>query len=131
MSGKYTEWLTEEKLKLLQEWGKNGLTNSQIAKNMGVSERTLYGWLKRYEVLSDNLNNGKAIADREIENSLYKRALGYEIQEEKITIEELNGVVKKKKQIIKKHVPGNVTAQIFWLKNRKSKEWRNNEESIE
>lgn len=131
MSGKYTEWLTEEKLKLLQEWGKNGLTNSQIAKNMGVSERTLYGWLKRYEVLSDNLNNGKALADREIENSLYKRALGYEIQEEKITIEELNGVVKKKKQIIKKHVPGNVTAQIFWLKNRKSKEWRNNEESIE
>ena len=131
MSGKYTEWLTEEKLKLLQEWGKNGLTNSQIAKNMGVSERTLYGWLKRYKVLSDNLNNGKALADREIENSLYKRALGYEIQEEKITIEELNGVVKKKKQIIKKHVPGNVTAQIFWLKNRKSKEWRNNEESIE
>lgn len=131
MSGKYTEWLTEEKLKLLQEWGKNGLTNSQIAKNMGVSERTLYGWLKRYEALSDNLNNGKALADREIENSLYKRALGYEIQEEKITIEELNGVVKKKKQIIKKHVPGNVTAQIFWLKNRKSKEWRNNEESIE
>ena len=131
MSGKYTEWLTEEKLKLLQEWGKNGLTNSQIAKNMGVSERTLYGWLKRYKVLSDNLNSGKALADREIENSLYKRALGYEIQEEKITIEELNGVVKKKKQIIKKHVPGNVTAQIFWLKNRKSKEWRNNEESIE
>ena len=68
MSGKYTEWLTEEKLKLLQEWGKNGLTNSQIAKNMGVSERTLYGWLKRYKVLSDNLNNGKAFADREIEN---------------------------------------------------------------
>lgn len=131
MSGKYTEWLTEEKLKLLQEWGKNGLTNSQIAKNMGVSERTLYGWLKRYKVLSDNLNSGKALADREIENSLYKRALGYEIQEENITIEELNGVVKKKKQIIKKHVPGNVTAQIFWLKNRKSKEWRNNEESIE
>lgn len=131
MSGKYAEWLTEEKLKLLQEWGKNGLTNSQIAKNMGVSERTLYSWLKRYEVLSNNLNNGKALADREIENSLYKRALGYEIQEEKITIEELNGVVKKKKQIIKKHVPGNVTAQIFWLKNRKSKEWRNNEESIE
>ena len=131
MSGKYTEWLTEEKLKLLQEWGKNGLTNSQIAKNMGVSERTLYGWLKRYEVLSENLNNGKALADREIENSLYKRALGYEIQEEKITIEELNGVVKKKKQIIKKHVPGNVTAQIFWLKNRKSKEWRNNEGFIE
>lgn len=127
MSGKYEKWLEEENLKRLTEWGKKGLTNRQIANNMGINERTLYGWLNRYKELSDSLRAGKELADKEIENSLYKRALGYEVQEEKIYIEEIKGVIKKRKEITKKHIPGNVTAQIFWLKNRDRKSWRNKE----
>ena len=122
---KYEEWLKEENLNLLIEWGKKGLTNSQIAKNIGISERTFYKWLEKYKEINDSLKKGKEIADKEIENALYKRALGYEFQEEKVYIEEVKGVVKKRKEIIKRHTPGNVTAQIFWLKNRNRETWNN------
>ena len=123
MSGKYKEWLTDSNLKRLQEWGKKGLTNSLIAYNIGISERTLYTWINEHKEISVNLQLGKDLADKEIENALYKRALGYEINEEKTYIEENNGKIKKRKEITTKHIPGNVTAQICWLRNRKRKEW--------
>ena len=51
---KYEEWLKEENLNLLIEWGKKGLTNSQIAKNIGISERTFYKWLEKYKEINDS-----------------------------------------------------------------------------
>ena len=48
---------------------------------------------------------------------MLKRALGYEYEEE--TYE--NGILTKK---VKKQVAPDTTAQIFWLKNRQVKKWR-------
>ena len=70
------------------------LTDDDVAKKLGINRKTLYEWRKK----SDKLNNarmlGKEVTDQQVENALYKSALS-----------------------------GNVTAMIFWLKNRKPKMW--------
>ncbi|MBS4872259.1 MAG: transposase [Peptoniphilus sp. oral taxon 375] len=129
--GKYKEWLEEEKLSLITGWARSGLTDEQVAKNMGIAYSTLREWKKKYPAISASLKKGKEVVDFEVENALYKRAIGYEYEEEKTYIQEVDGKVTKKKEIIKRHVPGDTTAQIFWLKNRKPKEWRNNPENQE
>jgi len=127
--GKYQEWLTQENLTLLEGWARDGLTDEQIAHNMGIKRQTLYDWKKKYPDISDALKRGKEVVDREVENALLKRALGYEYEEVKTYIEESDGKKKKRVEKTVKHVPGDVTAQIFWLKNRKPEVWRDKKET--
>jgi small terminase subunit len=91
----YTDWEVDEKILLLQGWARNGLTNEQIASNMDIVVSTLWEWRKKSPKISNALKIGKDEADIQVENALYKAAL-----------------------------EGNTTAMIFWLKNRRSKEWR-------
>lgn len=91
----YKDWEAEEKILLLQGWARNGLTNEQIASNMDIVVSTLWEWRKKSPKISNALKIGKDEADIQVENALYKAAL-----------------------------EGNTTAMIFWLKNRRSKEWR-------
>ena len=114
---KINDWLENDKLILLEGWARGGLTDEQIAKNMGIAPSTLYEWKKKSKEFSESLKKGKEVVDFEVENALLKRALGYEYEEE--TYE--NGILTKK---VKKHVPPDTTAQIFWLKNRQVKKWR-------
>lgn len=119
--GKYEYWLTPEGLIKLEGWARDGLTDEQIASNIGVHRDTLNEWRKKYSVISDTLKRGKEVVDYEVENALLKRALGYTVKEEKLTKD--GGVVE-----LEKEVPGDVTAQIFWLKNRKPDAWRDKPE---
>ena len=119
--GKYEEWLHPEKLVLLEGWARNGLTDEQIAHNIGIRTSTLYEWKKKYVEFAETLKKSKEVADLEVENALFKKAVGYTITEKKVTESDKDG---KKVETITKHIPGDVTAQIFWLKNRKSNEWR-------
>lgn len=119
--GKYEYWLTPEGLLVLEGWARDGLTDKQIAQNIGISESTLYEWKKKYVEISEALKKGKEIVDRQVENALLKRALGYEYTETRTKEEE--GVVTEVTTTTKQVAP-DVTAQIFWLKNRKAKEWR-------
>lgn len=121
---KFKEWLEEEKLTLINGWAKKGLTEEQISKNMGISYSTLREWKKKYPTIEAALKKGKEVVDYEIESALFKRAMGYEYEEEKTYIQEVDGKVTKRKEIYKRHMPGDTTAQIFWLKNRKPEEWR-------
>lgn len=91
----YQDWEAEEKILLLQGWARNGLTNEQIASNMSIGITTLWEWRKKSPKIANALKIGKDEADIQVENALYKAAL-----------------------------EGNTTAMIFWLKNRRSKEWR-------
>ena len=92
---KIDEWLEQDKLILLEGWARDGLTEEQIANNMGIDRTTLYRWKKENCNINNTLKKGKEVVDFEVENALLKNAL-----------------------------EGNVTAQIFWLKNRKKNEWR-------
>ena len=93
--GKLSDWLTDDNLILLEGWARSGLTNEQIAHNIGINVKTLYDWKKKESKVSNALKRSKEIVDFEVENALLKNAMN-----------------------------GNVTAQIFWLKNRKKLEWR-------
>ena len=121
--GKYEQWLTKEGLLLLSGWARDGLTDEQIASNMGISRSTLNEWKNKFSDISDTLKINKEIADYEVENALRKRALGYSYEE---VAEKYEGgyCVEKKRTV--KHVPADTTAQIFWLKNRQPDKWRSN-----
>lgn len=81
--GKYLDWLTPEGLLKLEGWARDGLTNEQIAHNMGISYSTLKVWQNKYLAISATLKRGKEIVDLQVENALLKRALGYEYKEKK------------------------------------------------
>lgn len=75
---KYEHWLSEEGLLSIGGWARDGLTDEQIAHNIGVSRSTLNDWKKKYPDISDTLKRGKEVVDRQVENALLKKALGYE-----------------------------------------------------
>jgi len=79
--GKYQEWLTDDGLLLLEAWARNGLTDEQIAHNIGIKRPTLYDWKNKYSDISDALKRGKEVVDIEVENALHKSAVGYEYTE--------------------------------------------------
>ena len=119
------------KLKTIEGWARNGLTLDQIAHNLGISFNTLDKYRKEYPDAFEALKRSRDEADIEVENALYKRALGYrydEITQEPFldprTGEENMKVTKR----VTKEVQPDVTAQIFWLKNRKPAEWRDKQE---
>lgn len=128
--GKYHEWLTDDSLTKIEAWARDGLTEEQIANNMGIAYSTLKEWKNKFSAIMSALKRGKEVVDIEVENSLLKRALGTEITEEKTYIQEVDGVQTKRKEIIKKQISPDTTAIIFWLKNRKPIEWRDRRHQI-
>ena len=119
--GKYQEWLEPDGLLLLEGWARDGLTDEQIAGNIGITATTLYEWKNRFPEISEALKRGKEVVDLQVENALLKRALGYEYMEERVEISDKDG-----RKVIQttKTVPPDTTAQIFWLKNRRPDKWR-------
>ncbi len=115
--GKYQKWLEPESLILLEGWARDGLTDEQIAHNMGITVKTLWVWKNKYGKLCNALKKGKEVVDTIVENALLKRALGYRYDE--VTIED--GIETKR---VTKEVQPDTTAQIFWLKNRRPDKWR-------
>ena len=106
---------------MIEGWARDGLTDEQIAKNIGISRSTLNEWKKKYSDISDTLKQGKEVIDRQVENALLKRAIGYEYEE---VSEKFEGGVLTERKVTKKQVVPDTTAQIFWLKNRKPSMWR-------
>lgn len=119
--GKYADWLTPEGLLKIEGWARDGLTDEQISQNMGIGTTTLYRWKDEFEEIRETLKRGKEVVDRQVENALLKRALGYEYEEVKEKFED--GVITER-TVTKKEVVPDTTAQIFWLKNRKPDKWR-------
>ena len=112
----------------IEAWKRDGLTDEQIFKNLGISRDTFYKYKEKYTDFSDALKKGKEVADIEIENALFKRAIGYKYKEVIKEVKEIDG---KKSTYVKeviKEIPGDVAAQIFWLKNRKSSKWKDKQD---
>lgn len=127
MKSKADEWLTPDNLILLEGWCRDGLTDAQIAHNIGIRRETLIQWKKRYPIIANTLKKTKDVVDKEVEGKLYQRAMGYDYEEvtEELRFDRELGdykmVVTKR---IKKHMPPDTAAMIFWLKNRKSDTWK-------
>lgn len=93
--GKYQKWLEPDSLTLLRGWARDGLTDEQIAEKMGIGYSTLQTWKSKYQDIQDSLKKGKDVIDDEVEEKLLELVLS-----------------------------GNITAIIFWLKNRRPDKWR-------
>ncbi len=111
----------KNKLTLVEGWARDGLTDVQIAENLGIGKTTFYKMQKEHSELSELLKKGKEDIDYQVENALLKKALGYTktLKKEKVTKD--GNVVKIKEEM---YVAPDTTAQIFWLKNRKPKQWK-------
>lgn len=138
--GKYQKWLEPENLILLEGWARDGLTDKQIAKNIGISEQTLNVWKKTYPSFFESLKKGKEIVDIEVENALLQKALGIkETVKKPIKVKEVT--YKDGKRVSEKehieyadaqvYIPPDTTAQIFWLKNRCPDKWRDKQKPSE
>lgn len=130
-----SKWDTnvKDKLVLVEGWARNGLTEQQIAKNLGVAYSTFRDYKTKYPALSAVLKKGREVIDFEVEGALIKRALGYTYVEEtkEIIEDEFTGSAELKVvKSVTKHVAPDVTAQIFWLKNRKPEEWKNDPHKV-
>lgn len=99
------DWESKDGLILLHAWARNGKNLQHIARKIGINEATLWKWRKQSPSINNALNDSREMADNMVEDALYKSALGYT---------DANG----------KEYPPNVNACIYWLKNRRSKEWR-------
>ena len=124
-TGKYKEWLEPDKLILLQGWRRDGLTYEQIASNMGIYEKTLYAWCNKYKDIRDAIKKGEEVCIYEVENAMYKAAIGYDVVEtEQIETEYPDGSVSKQKRARKRHIPPSIGAICFILKNRRTSKWQ-------
>lgn len=135
MPKKYDQWLTEEGLLKITGWARDGLIDKQIAHNMGIGASTLREWKGTFPEVAEALRKGKEVVDREVENALFRSAIGYtqtirkpvkvrDVEYDPETgrkVREIERWVAVEEEI---HVPPQVTAQIFWLKNRKPDQWR-------
>ena len=118
----------EPKLNLVEYWARNGVIDKDIAHNLGIGYRTLSTYRKKHKPLEQALIVGKEEADAMVVSALFKRAIGYEYEEVKTVIEQTGAGknLKENKRVekTKKVLPPNITAQIYWLKNRLKATWK-------
>lgn len=121
----------EEYNQLAENYALLGATDKEMADLFGVSERTLNQWKKDFPEFLQSLKKGKGIADANVASKLYNRAIGYEFEEKHFEIKQPKKDVPPElieAKRIKKHVPADTTAAIFWLKNRQPEKWRDKKE---
>ena len=94
--GRWEPWLGFDGIALLQGWARDGLTDEQIAKNMGISRTTFYDWISRFPNIADTIKKGREVSDYIIENALFAKAAN-----------------------------GDVASMIFYLTNRRPDKWQN------
>jgi hypothetical protein len=109
---------------LVRAYAEQGATDREIAEMLEVSERTLYRWKHAHPGLAEALTVGKDVADRRVEQSLYRKATGYSYDAVKIMQYEGKPVIVPYVE----HIAPDTTAMIFWLKNRRPDLWREKSE---
>jgi hypothetical protein len=97
-----------------------GATDAEIADFFEVNVATIYRWKNTHDEFCEALKAGKEVADDRVERSLYQRALGYTHEEDKIFNNNGEALIVP----TRKHYPPDTAAAIFWLKNRRSGDWR-------
>lgn len=129
--GRPPEYNPKHHIPWVRMLARQGMTGVEIAKEMGITERTLYNWAKKDQDFFQSLNEGRESTDSEVENALLKKALGGVVKEtRKTAVRDSNGDAtgKQRVEIIEREVLPDTAACIFWLKNRQPDKWRDKRE---
>jgi hypothetical protein len=122
--GRKNKYKTDVQTRLneVEEWAKMGLSNEQIAHNLGITPKTFYEWQNKYSDFSEAIKRGKDVADFEVVNALHKKATGF-------SHTYIGGVSETGEPIeCEKYFAPDTVAAIFWLKNRRPQEWKDKQE---
>jgi hypothetical protein len=117
---------TKLNMELVKYMYETGSTDKQVAERVGVTYQTINNWKKKHPDFFDSLKDWKDQADKVVEASLYQRACGYVDKEVKVFCDAKTGLVTQT-TVDKRYAP-DPTSMIFWLKNRKPKNWRDKQE---
>ncbi len=109
---------------LAEALARNGLTDKEIAEKIGICEKTLDNWKNEYPEFLLSIKKGKEEPDNQVEQALFKRALGYEHPEDDIKAYEGKIIITP----TIKHYPPDTAAAFIWLKNRRPEKWRDRKE---
>lgn len=124
---------------LFRAWARDGLRLQDIAQKAGIRVQTLCEWKNRFPEIEEALKRGKEPVDIEVENKLLDSALGFTV---KVTepmklkrVKQKQGEGRIEEEYVEYvereiYIPPSQTAQIFWLKNRKPKQWREKREVV-
>jgi hypothetical protein len=114
------EIYTPKMIPLVARMAAIGCTDDEIAEWFGIGVKTFRKWVMIHADLSAALKPGKEIADDFVERSLFMQAVGYTVEEEKLFV--VDKTVERHE--VKTYIRPSTTAQIFWLKNRRSSLWK-------
>lgn len=114
-------WKSKSGIDLIRKWRTQGKTIKQVTEMMGVDPRTFRSWRNKYPEFNEALEVGQEVAVSRVEQSLFKRACGYEYTEE--VYELVEGEMRLVREY-HKHMPADVKAMLHFLFNRDPKNWR-------
>lgn len=129
-------WLNKVKPKLdmVSGWARHGLSDEQIALNLGIGVSTFYDYKKKYPELGEALRDGREDAQIHVENALFKKAVGYkykEVTKERQKVFDLDGkwtgeYAMVTTKTVMKHVQPDTGAIMYWLEHRAPDRWPKN-----
>lgn len=125
-------WLSPEGLLLMRCWAGDGLSMTEIAKKIGVEKATLYLWIEKYPEVKTALYTTREQIDYEVENALFRRAVGYKTEEVKTIIgyAKKDGTRPVRTEKTEIEIPPDVTACLAWLNNRLPDKWKRNRDNF-
>ena len=120
----YHDWIEGEGLERICEWIRHGLTDKQIASNIGIAQITLYQWQHNFPEFADAIKKAKIQPNIELENAMFNLACGKTFVEEvKSVLDPKNGTILKIEKT-RKQIPPSAILLIFLAKNRMRDKYR-------
>ena len=114
-------WSTDEGLLYIQSWANDGLTDAEICKKMGIAVTTLWRWCNQEEKIRNAIIRGRDTMTMEVENMMYKCAMGFTYKEQQVTKD--GDIVE-----VERYYEPSQEAQKFILTNRRKDKWKSKQE---
>lgn len=112
--------------RMAQAHCKLGATDAELADLFNVGTATIHNWIARHKDFAEAIRAGMLeVFSPRVVRALGQRAIGYAIDVEEVKVMKDGDLVR---YTVRKHYPPDVTACIFWLKNRDPKNWRDVQE---
>lgn len=117
----------------IRKWLKDGVTERQIAKNLGIAMSSWSLYKTQYSELTELIKNSRETVVEDLRGALLKRALGFTYEEQKtyIKTDQETGKITQYTEITKKQALPDVAAINLSLKNYDKDNWANDPQLLE